>query len=155
MQTSRFTRRRHIAAATLIAALAGASLTAHAGHHGGGHGGHGGYGMFGEKMVSQLDLTADQRTLLEAGRQERQKAMQEGKALHQSLRALVLSDQYDEAAVAGLADQMAAHMRSQLIAQSRHFNELYRSLDQDQRAKLAEMQQKRAEHWQKYRQRDD
>jgi len=148
MKTSRFTPRRRIAAITLLAALTGASLTAHAGHHEG-------PGMFGDRMAAKLDLSAEQRALFEAGRQDRQQGMREGKALRQSLRSLVQSDQYDEAAVAKVADRMAQHMRTQLIQQSRHFNELYRSLSQEQRAKLTEMEQQRAERWQKHRQKDD
>ena len=93
--------------------------------------------------------------IFEAGRQDRQQGMREGRALRQSLRSLVQSDQYDEAAVAKVADRMAQHMRTQLIQQSRHFNELYRSLSQEQRAKLTEMEQQRAERWQKHRQKDD
>lgn len=129
-----------ISQAICLAAIVSLSPTALAGHH------HGGMqGKYHANLTEKLGLNEQQQQLLAANRQQMMAEKQKKQQLRQQLKNLVHSDSYDAAAVAKIADQMAAATREQIVQHGATMNEFYRSLNPQQRNTLQAMEQQRAE----------
>lgn len=155
----------------LIAApLAFGSMSALAASHGGHkHGGkhHQQCGMGMERGIwNQLDLTDAQKDQLKELRQQDRQAMKEGfkahkgemKANHEKMQQLVMADNFDQAAVTSLAQDMAnQRVEGQVkMAKSRH--DMFSVLTPEQKAEFTklsgEKHQQCMEKWQKMKDRD-
>jgi Spy/CpxP family protein refolding chaperone len=134
--------------AVSMLALLGFSALSSAGNQG--EGGPGRHGRYDQKIIQQLDLDEQQQALLKSSREQMRSQFQQMHGLRQQLKQIVHSDNYDSAAVEKLADELAAAMRSQVVEHSAKMNAFYQSLNQEQRAKLAELEQQRAERRQRY-----
>ena len=111
--------------------------------HGDEHGGDamGGYG-FGPRMLRGLDLSEAQRDRLFEVRHAEAPAMREqGKIVreaHRELRALSMSDAYDDAKAREIIERGAKAMAEMARLRARSGNELWKLLTPEQREKLAE-----------------
>ena len=103
------------------------------------------HGRYQEKIIEKLNLDENQQALLNTSREQMRAGLQKRQNLRQQIKAIVQSDDYDNAAVATLADQLAAVTRSETIAHSSAMHEFYQSLNTEQRAQLAQIEQQRAE----------
>lgn len=103
------------------------------------------HGRYTEKIINKLNLDEQQQVLLTASREQMGAGFQRSQSLRQQIKAIVQSDSYDAAAIAKLADQLAAVTRSQVIAHSGAMHGFYQSLNAEQRTQLAELEQQRAE----------
>jgi Spy/CpxP family protein refolding chaperone len=102
------------------------------------------HGRYQEKIIAKLNLNEHQQGLLSASREQMRAGLQQRKSLRREIKAIVQSDSYDDAAIAKLADQLAAITRSETIAHSSAMHEFYQSLNTEQRAQLAQIEQQRA-----------
>ncbi|MBD1576042.1 MULTISPECIES: CpxP family protein [Vibrio] len=156
----------------LVAApLALGSVSALANNHGmdghqGKKGGHPGQQCHMDRGIwKQLDLTDAQKTQMKDLRQADRAAMksdfkahqQDFKIDHQKMQKLVMADNFDQAAVKSLAQEMATKQVDQQVkmAKSRHdmFNVLTTAQKQDFSKLQAEQHEKCMQKWQKMKER--
>ncbi len=122
--------------ATLLAVTTASLAESHSGSK---------HGRYQEKIIEKLNLDEQQQALLNASREQMSAGLQQRQNLRQQIKAIVQSDNYDDAAIAKLADQLATVTRSETIAHSSAMHGFYQSLNTEQRAQLAEIEQQRAE----------
>ena len=118
-------------------------------HHHGGHGMHhgggemGGFG-FGPRAMRGLDLSEEQRDkVFELRHAAAPKFREQGKVLREArreLRALSMSDGYDEAKAAVIGERAAKAMSEMATLHARNANAFWKLLTPEQREKLAERQ---------------
>jgi Spy/CpxP family protein refolding chaperone len=65
------------------------------------------HGRYQEKIIKKLNLDEQQQALLNASREQMSAGLQQRQNLRQQIKAIVQSDNYDDAAIAKLADQRA------------------------------------------------
>lgn len=140
-----------VMAIALPLALGSASALA----YGGGkshHGGKGGCGMMdgGKKMFRALDLTSEQKTqmkeLRESHREQRQAnddVREARKASHQQMQQLLLAENFDEAAIRQLAQQMSEQQLDRRVAMLKNRHEMLNILTPEQKTKLQQLQSER------------
>jgi Spy/CpxP family protein refolding chaperone len=143
-------KKRLVFATTMIAALA---LTGAAFAHGGGgprgRGGMGGgIGMKLMRAVKHLDLTEEQEVKAVRLRRQMREERQAGKLDHQAMMkdvaAELRKERPDARKLHGIADQVIARMTKMTHSAIDRFLELHATFSPDQRAKLGEMTEKRA-----------
>ncbi len=149
----KMTKKLVITAAVLPMVLATASVSAFGGKSGhGAKDGHGGMRKGSEhSLISQLDLTAEQqqqlRDMREAKRSEhydnRDARMEENKAHHEAMQALVLADTFDQAAAEKLAKEMVEQQTERRVQKLAHQHKMFSILTADQKEQLKEL---RTEH---------
>ncbi|MEZ9343311.1 CpxP family protein [Vibrio cyclitrophicus] len=112
-------------------------------------------GGFDKKVMRQLDLTDAQKEQLkemrEADRAEmkakrganKTAKMAQMKAHHEKVQALVLADNFDEAAANDLASQMVAKQTERRVAMLKKQHDMMSVLTAEQKTQLKEIQQER------------
>ncbi|WP_060983411.1 CpxP family protein [Vibrio splendidus] len=152
----KMTKKIVLAAAALPLILGTASAYAYGGGDKGDHKGmHGKCGGFDKKVMRQLDLTdaqkAELKEMREANRAE-MKAKHSGnkadkmakmKAHHEKIQALVLADNFDEAAANDLASQMAEKQAERRVVMLKKQHQMMSVLTAEQKTQLKEIQQER------------
>lgn len=149
----------------IVAPLALGSMSAlaasHSGQqHGGKHGQQCGMGM--ERGIwKQLDLTDAQKTQLKELRQKDRQAMKEGfkahkgemKANHEKMQQLVMADDFDQAAVTSLAQNMANQRVEGQVKMAKARHDMFSVLTPEQKQAFTklkgEQHQQCMEKWQK------
>ncbi|MFK7730611.1 MAG: Spy/CpxP family protein refolding chaperone, partial [Pseudomonadales bacterium] len=100
-----------------------------------------------ERIVKRLDLTEEQQTAFELLREQftaEQKPLKEQlRATRDELNGLSTVDNYDEDAVADLADQLGELTKDMAIGHLSFRNQLQLLLTEDQRAQMAEFHKKK------------
>lgn len=98
-------------------------------------------------IANKLDLTDEQKQLLDKNRQDSKAAMSERKLakrqMHEEMHALVTADSYDAQKVEQLADKMAADVKTAMLARSESMHQFYATLDDEQKEQLDKMHEKR------------
>lgn len=152
----KMTKKLVLAAAALPLIFGTASAYAYGGGDKGDHKGmHGKCGGFDKKVMRQLDLTdaqkAELKEMREANRVE-MKAKHSGnkadkmakmKAHQEKVQALVLADNFDEAAANDLASQMVEKQTERRVAMLKKQHQMMSVLTPEQKAQLKEIQQER------------
>ncbi|MGF1843668.1 CpxP family protein [Vibrio clamense] len=140
-----------LAAVVLPLTLGTASAFAFGGGKGHHKGPDGKCGGFDKGMMRQLDLTDEQRDQLkemrEAGRKEMKGKYAEKRAEmqthHAKVQALVLADNFDEAAANDLAKEMVEQQSERRVQMMKKKHEMFSVLTAEQKAKVQELQQER------------
>ncbi|HKM85627.1 MAG TPA: Spy/CpxP family protein refolding chaperone [Terriglobales bacterium] len=134
-----------IGAAVLLAAAAAIAQGRH---------GFGGPGGDFRRMLTQLDLTADQhsqvKAIFEKEKPTMQPLMQQMRQNHSAMEALEASGAFDEAKTRALATQNSQTMIELQVEHARIKSEIMQILTADQKAKLAQIEANRAAHMSKH-----
>ncbi|MEZ8063432.1 MULTISPECIES: CpxP family protein [Vibrio] len=152
----KMTKKLVLVAAVLPLMFGATTAYAYGGIDKGDHKGmHGKCGGFDKKVMRQLDLTDAQKTELkemrEANRAE-MKAKRVGnkadrvaqmKAHHEKVQALVLADNFDEAAANDLASEMVGKQTERRVVMLKKQHEMMSVLTAEQKTQLKEIQQER------------
>ncbi|RPE98358.1 protein CpxP [Vibrio crassostreae] len=151
----KMTKKLVLAAAALPLIFGTASAYAYGGDKGDHKGMHGKCGGFDKKVMRQLDLTdaqkAELKEMREANRAE-MKAKHSGnkadkmakmKAHQEKVQALVLADNFDEAAANDLASQMVEKQTERRVAMLKKQHQMMSVLTPEQKTQLKEIQQER------------
>ncbi|MDD1782078.1 CpxP family protein [Enterovibrio sp. ZSDZ35] len=145
---------KRIAATVIALPLMMGSMSAMA--FGGGH--HEGKGMMGGKhLLRGVELTDVQKDELRTLREENREEMRAGKdnfrtqmmAERQQMQDLMLADNFDEAAVRGLAEKMSQQQVERRIEMAKKRHEMMSILTPEQKAQVKENMAKMAERHQK------
>lgn len=152
----KMTKKLVLAAAALPLIFGTASAYAYGGGDKGDQKGmHGKCGGFDKKVMRQLDLTDAQKAELKEMRQadraemkakrgaNKTAKMAQMKAHHEKVQALVLADNFDEAAANDLASQMVAKQTERRVAMLKKQHDMMSVLTAEQKAQLKEIQQER------------
>ncbi|XNH05072.1 CpxP family protein [Vibrio cyclitrophicus] len=152
----KMTKKLVLAAAALPLIFGTASAYAYGGGDKSDHKGmHDKCGGFDKKVMRQLDLTDAQKEQLkemrEADRAEmkakrganKTAKMAQMKAHHEKVQALVLVDNFDEAAANDLASQMVAKQTERRVAMLKKQHDMMSVLTAEQKTQLKEIQQER------------
>lgn len=152
----KMTKKLVLAAAALPLMLGTASAYAFGGGDKGDHKGmHGKCGGFDKKVMRQLDLTDAQKEQLkemrEANRAEmkakhagnKSDKMAQMKAHHEKVQALVLADNFDEAAANDLASQMVEKQTERRVKMMEKKHQMLSVLTPEQKTKYVELQKER------------
>jgi len=126
------------------------ALAAQAGPSGGGQEGHGPAGGFhGLLALRQLDLSDDQKLavsdILKKYAGDLDKARESMQAGRQRMAALVLTDEFDEAAIRQAFQETSADMEEAVVLRAKIFAEIKAVLTAEQLEQLADMQRNREE----------
>jgi len=126
------------------------ALAAQAGSFGGGHNGQGSDGGFPElRALRQLDLSDSQRQavsdVLKKYATDQNKARDSVQAGRQQMAALMMADEFDEAAIRQTFQESVAVMEEAVVLRARIFAEIKAVLNDDQLARLTELQRIREE----------
>lgn len=89
---------------------------------------------FGKAFIQRFKLNPEQVTKLEKVRAGREAGRDKERALRHEINRLVYAPELDSAAVARVADQLAAQVRSNVQADTSLVRDFYLSLDAEQRA---------------------
>ena len=152
----KMTKKLVLAAAALPLMLGTASAFAYGGGDKGDHKGmYGKCGGFDKKVMRQLDLTDAQKTELKEMREANRAEMKEKhvgnkadkmakmKAHQEKVQALVLADNFDEAAANELASQMVEKQTERRVAMLKKQHQMMSVLTAEQKTQLKEIQQDR------------
>jgi len=108
------------------------------------------------RAVRHLDLSDEQKSavkeVMQGLRKESRPIMVEMKANHILLRDLIKAENYDEAAVAALAEAEGKLAAERLVITSRALSDVYAQLTEEQRAELETMAAERRERMSERRQ---
>ena len=106
------------------------------------------------RALKRLDLSEEQKESIHAVMQELKTEagpiMYEMKASHMRLKELIKADEYDEKAVADLAEKEGDLAAERIVVASRALSEVYSTLTDEQRAQLEEMAARRTERRRPY-----
>ncbi len=91
------------------------------------------------RMADELKLNDKQRGLLKSSMKQMMSNMHSGKELHEQLRELTQSDNYDEKKVRELIHKNGADMEANMLKSSKTMHEFYASLSAEQKSKFKEM----------------
>ena len=111
--------------------------------------------------IKRLDLEEDQRAsiraIMKTLKAESRNLMEQTRVGHMQLRALITAENYDQAAVAALAEKEGQLATERTILSSRALSEIYAQLNEEQQAELnamaTERMAKRAEKGERRKQR--
>ncbi|MGR5389927.1 CpxP family protein [Vibrio crassostreae] len=152
----KMTKKLVLAAAALPLIFGTASAYAYGGGDKGDHKGmHGKCSGFDKKVMRQLDLTDAQKAELKEMREANRAEMKEKhsgnkadkmakmKAHQEKVQALVLADNFDEAAANDLASQMVEKQTERRVAMLKKQHQMMSVLTPEQKTQLKEIQQER------------
>lgn len=111
--------------------------------------------------IKRLDLEDEQRasirSIMQTLKADSRDLMEQTRAGHLQLRALITAENYDEAAVTAVAEKEGELATERMILSSRALSDIYAQLNEEQQAELnamaAERMAKKAERGEKRRQR--
>lgn len=145
-------------AALVTAGLFTAAVNAgaHGSEYGNWRGGCRGAQHMEERMIKNLDLNEEQQVLLRAQRDARTMAGENPRhRVHEQLHGLITADNFDEQQLEELATNMAEKMKATMVNRAKAMRELYVTLSDEQKQKLAQMHKKRRKHMKAYRGEED
>lgn len=94
-------------------------------------------------MAGELNLNDKQRELFKTAMQQKMGGMHTGMDMHENLRELTQSDNYDEKKVRELVRKNNQEEEERIVKSSKSMNEFYKSLSPEQKSKLKEMHKNR------------